>query len=56
MAGMIFEYDSPAHSADYKFALLKTITALRKFTSKYERLKRHAVSRGDLETVFILHV
>ena len=53
---MIFEYDSPAHSADYKFALLKTITALRKFTSNCEKLKRHAASRGDLEAAFILHV
>ena len=56
MAGIIFEYDSRAHSTDYKFALPKTITALRKFTSNCVTLKRHAVSRADLEAAFILHV
>ena len=56
MAGMIFQYDYRAHSTDYKFALPKTITALRKFTSNCETLKSHAVSRGDLEAAFILHV
>ena len=49
-------YDSRAHSTDYKFALLKTITALRKFPSNSETLKRHAASVGDLEATFILHV